>query len=230
MFKLVVLLFTALVFATSVPEVKVAGAMRNIMMHGDLSAHVSLDTLNKSHLYGLGPVAGLKGELVIIAGNVYSSARDGKALSNQQNKISEAAMLVYSNVKKWKAVSVTAGVQDYAGLEQIVKQTAEKAGYDTDKPFAFRIEAAPQQTAFHVIHWKEGAEHTMDNHKQFAYTDSLKNKVVEMLGFYSTKHKSIFTHHTTNMHIHTLNKSTGVVGHLDGLQIRGSITLYLPEQ
>ncbi len=38
--------------------------MKNIMVNGDLSAYLNLDTLNKIHLYGLGPVSGLKGEIV----------------------------------------------------------------------------------------------------------------------------------------------------------------------
>lgn len=230
MFKIAISVFAFSTLALHVPEVKVAGAMRNIMMEGDLSAHMNMDTLNKTHLYGLGPVAGLKGELIILDGKVYSTARNDAGLINQKDKVSQAAMLVYSKVEHWKAFRQEVNIPDYAALENMVKQTAEKAGYYTEKPFAFRIEAAPQKTSLHVIDWKEGAAHTMDNHKQFAYTDSLKGKAVELLGFYSAHHKSIFTHHTTNMHVHTLEKSTGVVGHLDNVQHTGLITIYLPEQ
>ena len=56
--------------AIEVPEVKVSGAMKNIMMQGDLSAHINLDTLNKTHLFGLGPAASLKGEIMILDGKV----------------------------------------------------------------------------------------------------------------------------------------------------------------
>jgi acetolactate decarboxylase len=84
------------------PEEKVAGALSNIMVDGDLSAHINLDTLNKTQLYGLGPVVGLKGEMVIIDGIIYSTYKKESKLVSQQNKTSLAAMLVYSKVKNEK--------------------------------------------------------------------------------------------------------------------------------
>lgn len=226
--------FTALMvfsfFNITIPEVKVAGALSNIMMDGNLSAHINLDTLNRMHLYGLGPVAGLKGELIIIDGTVYSTYKEGNDLVNQQNKISLAAMLVYSKVEKWKEISLQTVVTSYAELEDLVKQTAQKNGYDIEKPFSFKIKSSPLKTFYHVIDWKSGKEHTMDNHKQFAYSGTLANETVMLLGFYSALHKGIFTHHTTNMHVHILNEKSGTAGHLDDIQIDGSIIIYLPEK
>lgn len=227
------LLATILIGITTtarLPEVKVAGALKNIMMDGDLSAHINLDTLDKSHLYGLGPVAGLKGEIIILDGKTYSSFKQGKEVTNQQNKVSLAAMLVYSKVESWKEFRIHETIQNYAALEELVKETAQKNGYDVDKPFAFQIKTASVKTTFHVIDWHQGTKHTMDNHKQFAYAGKLVNKPVQLLGFYSTRHKSIFTHHTTNMHVHVLDKKTGTVGHLDDIQIKGSVLIYLPQE
>jgi acetolactate decarboxylase len=200
------------------------------MVDGDLSAHINLDTLNKTHLYGLGPVAGLEGELVVIDGKIYSTYKDGSKIVSQQNKISLAAMLVYSKVEKWKEISVHSVVKNYTELEALIKQTAQKNGYNTEKPFAFKIKSSPSKTAYHVIDWKPGTEHTMDNHKQFAYSGTFSNESMLLLGFYSPHHKSIFTHHTTNMHVHILEKKSGTIGHLDDIQIDSSITIYLPEE
>lgn len=212
------------------PEVKVIGALRNIMMDGDLSAYVKLDTLTKTNLYALGPVADLKGELMIMDGKVYSSEKKGTSLKNKKDRVSYAAMLVYSRVENWKPVSVNAKVENYAALEKLIKATAESEGYDIEKPFVFRISATPTAMDFHVIDWEKGTEHTMENHKQFAYKGVVRGKPVEFLGFYSTRHKSIFTHHTTNMHVHTLEKKSGTVGHLDNVQFNGTITVFLPQQ
>jgi acetolactate decarboxylase len=214
----------------TLPEVKVAGALSNIMVDGDLSAHISFDTLNKTSLYGLGPAVGLKGEVVILDGKVYTSEKVGSGLENQQNTVNSAAMLVYSNVKEWKEVIVIDTVQSYAELEKLVSQTAAKNNLDMKKPFPFRVKSIAQKTAYHVIDWKKEVEHTMDNHKQFAYVDSFQNKELEFLGFYSTRHKSVFTHHTTNMHIHFLEKASKTVGHLDNVQIGGAMSIFLPRQ
>lgn len=213
-----------------VPEVKVSGAMKNIMMQGDLSAHINLDTLNKTHLFALGPVAGLKGEIMILDGKVYSTAMQENRLLNQQDKISQAAMLVYSHVEKWKLVISKVKINNYAELEKLIETTALANGYDTEIPFAFKIETTAEKLAYHVIDWKDGTTHTMENHKQFAHSGQIDNTPSVLVGFYSKHHQSVFTHHTTYMHIHLLEEKTKTVGHLDDIQLKGQITIYLPEK
>ena len=124
-----VFLATLLICTASVrylPVVKVAGALSNIMVDGDLSAHISLDTLNKTHLYGLGPVAGLKGELVVIDGKIYSTYKEGSKIISQQNKTSLAAMLVYSKVEKWKEISIQSTIKNYVELEDLVNKQLKR--------------------------------------------------------------------------------------------------------
>ena len=204
--------------------------MKNVMMNGDLSVHLDIDTLNKLHLYGLGPVAELKGEIMILDGKVLTTTKDGNKLINEKDKISKAALLVYSNVEKWKTVSLYLTINSYAELEKLVEITAKENGYDTALPFAFKVNAVPAKATYHVIDWKKGVEHTMDNHKQFAYAGEMINTPVTMLGFYSKHHQSIFTHHTTFMHVHLLDDKAKTVGHLDELQIKGVFTINLPEK
>ncbi len=231
MIKLIIgVLLLGAVSVVEVPEVKVLGAMKNIMMKGDLSAHVNLDTLDKNHLFGLGPVPGLKGEILILDGIVYTSSKNGNQLINQQDKVSKAAMLVYSHVEKWKAVSSKTKISSYAELEKLIETTAIANGYDIEIPFAFKIEALPEKANYHVIDWEDGTVHTMGNHKQFAYSGQVNNTPSVLMGFYSKHHQGIFTHHTTNMHIHLLEEKTKTVGHLDDIQLNGQITIYLPEK
>jgi acetolactate decarboxylase len=217
-------------FSSTIPEVKVAGAMKNIMMQGNFKTFANLDTFSKPNLYGLGPVEDLKGEIMVLNGEVYSSEkRDGKII-NTQNKTNKAAMLVYSYVKSWKAIEVNANVKNYAELETLIAATAKQHGYDTTVPFAFKIEAKTALANYHIIDWKRGVTHTMENHKQFAYSGVTENSDVIIVGFYSDHHHSIFTHHTTNMHLHIMNSKTKQVGHLDNIQLKNSIVIYLPTQ
>lgn len=221
------LLFAVLSFITW-PEVKVAGALKNIMTKGDLSAHVNIDSLDKKHLFGLGPVEGLKGEIMILDGTVYTSSKNGANLLHQQDKIAAASMLVYSNVEKWKAFSVTTAIKNYEDLEKLVATTALENGYTTGAPFCFKIETKPSSADFHIIDWEKGTTHTKENHKQFSYAGELRNKDVVLLGFYSRQHQGIFTHHTAFMHVHVLDVATKTVGHLDSITIDGPIIIYLP--
>ena len=209
-------------------EVKVVGAMKNIMMQGDLKAYANLDTLNKKNLYGLGPVEDLKGEILVLEGQIFSSEKYNKQIINKQNKVSKAAMFVYSYVEKWKAVKVDVNVNNYTELEKLIVAVVKQNGYDTTVPFVFKIEAKIQSANYHIIDWKKGVKHTMDNHKQFAYSGKLENSNVLLIGFYSDHDQGIFTHHTTNIHVHVIDDRTKQVGHLDNIELKNTITIYFP--
>jgi acetolactate decarboxylase len=218
------------IFLLDSPEIKVAGAMRNIMMKGDLSAKVDLDTLSKTHLYGLGPVANLKGEIMVLDGQVFSSENIDNQALNKKNNVSKAAMFVYCYVDKWKSKIVKANVGKYNELEKLVEESAKNEGIDLEKPFVFKVEAQPKILDYHIIDWKNGEKHTMENHKQFAFNGSVKESKFVLLGFYSNKHHSIFTHHSTNMHLHVLDEKTETVGHLENIGLNEDITIYFPQK
>ena len=214
----------------AVPEVKVAGAMRLIMMDGDFTAHIDLDSLDKKNLYALGPVAGLKGELMVLDGRVYSTAKNGQHLDNRQNKISRAAMLVYSYVPRWKRVRVSATIENYQDLERLLVSTAKSQGLDLSVPYAFKMEGIPQRASYHVMDWQDWVVHAVAVHKQFAHNSTVEEKNTTFLGFYSDQHHGIFTHHSTNMHVHVLEEGTNIVGHLEEINLKDKLNFYFPGQ
>jgi acetolactate decarboxylase len=207
------------------PEVRLKGSMKNVMREGNLEAHISLDTLEKNNLFGLGPVSGLQGELMVLNGKVFQTSRNGNQLLNRKDSSAKAAFFVYSYVKDWETMKAKAQIDNLAELEKWIETTALAQGIDLEKPFAFRIETIAVSAPFHIIHWEEGAEHSFDNHKQFAYQAEWKAKPVQLLGFYSRHHKSLFTHHSSNLHIHVLEGESETVGHLDEIRINGELTI-----
>lgn len=215
---------------TQQPPVKVAGAMKNIMQKADLSAYCLLDTLDRTHLFGLGPVAGLKGELLILDGKIYSSTRSDNGLLNKQDQVNKASMLVYCYAKEWEKITVNVSIGNYAELEKIVAGKATEYGYDISVPFVFRIEIIPGQADYHVIDWKDSVSHTAGNHKLFAYNGTIRQKKINVLGFYSERDHGIFTHHSSNIHVHLVEDETGLVGHLDDIRSKGEWVLYLPSR
>jgi acetolactate decarboxylase len=213
-----VILLLLLPFSTFA-QVKVAGEMRKIMQRADLSASISLDTMNRSGLYGLGVVEGLKGEIIILDGKCYvSSIREDETKTTKTFNI-KAAMLVYQNVKAWSTTKIDRPVQTLADLERYLEDVRKKNGKSTDTPFAFQIKSVRGNINYHVINWKAGADHTMANHKQFAKTGELQGEGVTILGFYSNRHQGVFTHHGTKIHLHVLSNSSEVVGHIDNLSL-----------
>ena len=51
-----------------------------------------------------------------------------------------------------------------------------------------------------------------------------------MLGFYSDSHHAIFTHHTTNMHMHVKTDNNEIAGHVDALVLGEGMILKLPNE
>lgn len=204
----------------SAAQIKVAGEMRNIMQKADLAGTIDLDTLKKENLYGLGVVEGLKGEIMIVDGNIFVTSVDNGHVKSQQSDVVKAAMLVYSKVEKWSPVSKPGRVQSLGELETYIESVISAGKNSSHEPFAFLIKTKKATISHHVIDWYSGTHHTMSNHKQFATTGESKNDEVTILGFYSDHHQGVFTHHDSKIHLHVLINETKIVGHIDQLQLQ----------
>ena len=98
-----------------------------------------------------------------------------------------------------------------------------------EEPFPFLIEGTPESFDWHVINWPEGdTEHSHEKHIKSGLNGSIESTPVEMLGFYSNAHHAIFTHHTTNMHIHVKTTDNSLAGHVDGLTLGTGMILKIP--
>ena len=58
---------------------------------------------------------------------------------------------------------------------------------------------------------------------------NIANENAEIIGFFSTEHKGVFTHHDSFLHMHLITKDESKMGHLDELEI-GEMKLYLPKK
>jgi len=212
-------------------NVRYDGALKNIMHKGDLTAKANLKDLEDfEHLYALGALENLKGEIQIFDSEPYNTIVVDSSLyfDNSYNK--KATLLVYATVSKWQSINIPDSVLNYKQLEHFVAQSARAKQIKIDQPFPFLIEGKPTSVDWHVINWKAGdTVHSHDKHISSGLNGILKNKEVEMLGFYSNAHHAIFTHHTTNMHIHVKTVDITIAGHVDGLTLGQGMILKLPK-
>jgi acetolactate decarboxylase len=220
--------------------VKHYGALKNIMHHGDLSSKIDLMELeNLENLYALGAVEQLKGEILIMNSKPYISSCEHKNESHVVNKDlrknlkvdnsfeNHACLLVYSIVENWTSFTIPYNLS-YRNLESFIENTAKINGYNIDEPFPFLISGKINSIDVHVIDWPEEDKiHTHEKHINSGFNKKYENKDVEMLGFYSNSHHTIFTHHTTNMHIHV--KTNDFSAHVDDLIIGKEMILKLPK-
>ncbi|MGK0325982.1 MAG: acetolactate decarboxylase [Polaribacter sp.] len=211
-------------------EVKYSGALKTIMS-GSIQSVISLDSLsNKKQLYALGAVENLEGEIQIFDSKPSNSFVVDSTLKIIDSYKLKAVLLVYAEVAEWDSYEIS-NITTKNDLEEKIFETAKSKGINIEKPFPFLLEGTVSSLDWHVIKWKEGdIIHNHKKHKEAGLNGTLRNTGVEILGFYSTKHKAVFTHHTTNMHMHFKTDDNNIAGHIDDLQLDNQLILKLAKQ
>ena len=135
-------------------EIKVEhkGALKNFMRKGDISPKADLKELeNVKHLYALGAVGKLKGEILILDSKPFISMpnKDGYSIKNTYDL--KTSLLVYASVEKWKSYEIPGENISYQDFETYVEEVAAKNGINTEQPFPFMIEGTIKSAQWHVI-------------------------------------------------------------------------------
>jgi len=210
-------------------EVLHSGALMELMS-GNLGATVSLNDLaTKDHLYALGALEQLQGEILVMDGAVYVSTVNDSTVRMSNGWGQKAALLVYSEVANWIEVEIPPDLKVQKDLEAFVKGIAGTLGIDTDKPFPFLLEGEVERLDWHVINWDVTDKvHTHEKHQNAGLNGKLTDEAVTILGFYSEAHKGIFTHHSSNMHLHFKGIDGAIAGHVDDLVLSERMKLKLP--
>lgn len=209
-------------------SIKIVGAMKNVMRKGQLYGTIDLDTIsNKQHLYGLGPVEYLTGELLIIDGKAYKSTVVSENIMQVEETFqSKAPFFGYATINSWSEQQLPDSVQNLQQLETFLEKITKKS----NRPFLFQLKGIIEGAQIHVVNLPKGSKVSSpeDAHKgQTNY--SLEKEEVTVLGFFSTEHQSIFTHHDTYLHMHLLTSDKQKMGHLDTVLFqKGTVKLYLP--
>ena len=211
-------------------RVEYKGALKNFMMKGDISAKANLSDFKETkHLYALGAIEDLKGEIQIFNGTASNTFVVDSTLIFDNTFSKKAALLVYASVEKWNKIEIPENVSTVEQLEAYIEQTAKENRVNIEQPFPFLIEGTAKTFAWHVIDWADGdTEHTQAKHKNSGLRGTVKEAQVDILGFYSNAHHTIFTHHTTNMHLHVKSTDNKIAGHLDDLILGKDMILKLP--
>jgi acetolactate decarboxylase len=212
-------------------KVEYNGALKNMMHKGDISAKVDLKEFkNSKHFYALGAFENLKGEVQIFDSKPFNTIVIDSSLTFENSFNKKATLLVYASVDKWNSINIPNNVITYEQLEIYIEQVAKENKLQIDEPFPFLIEGKPRSIEWHVINWMDGdTEHSHEKHINSGLNGTIENRQVKMVGFYSDSHHGIFTHHTTNLHVHVKTDDNKIAGHVDGLILEQGMTLKLPE-
>lgn len=213
---------------TNDSNIHIVGAMHNVMHNNQLSGTIHLDTIsNKKHLYGLGPAENLMGELIIVDGVAYhSTVTSDTSMLVEKTYNASAPFFAYANIKKWEAVVLPDSVRNIKQLENFLLSLNK----GQTQPFMFRIAGNVETAQIHIFNLPAGTTvYSPEDAKKGQQIYMLNNASVEIIGFFSTQHQGIFTHHDTFVHMHLISNDGEKMGHLDAMLLKtGTVTLYLP--
>ena len=204
------------------------GTLR-VVHAGDTSGKVSLQQFaGKEHLYAVGPVAGLDGEVTAIGGKFYIARVRHGEIKTDDNLSTSASFLVWSEIAAWKP-SVPLGVQvgNHTQLEQLLEALALQAGMDITKPFPFKLDGVFDSIDYHILVPQSHAQ-AHGGHRDGAKKMSAKKTEATMIGFFSKNHEGVFTHRGSFAHLHVVERN-GNSGHVDDLVAHANVSVSFPQ-
>lgn len=207
-------------------DVKISGAMKNVMHKGELGNTIDIDTISdKNGLYGLGPLSFLTGEILINDGKCYASkVTSDSTMSVEKGFNISAPFFVYANVTEWKENELPPSIKSIKDLEKYIDDETT----NFKRPFAFKLSGQVSNATIHIQNLPEGTKvSSPEEAHQGQVSYQLANEEAEIIGFFSKEHQGIFTHHDSFLHMHLITKDESNMGHLDELEI-GNMKLYLP--
>lgn len=208
-------------------DVQIVGAMKNVMWKGELGSSINLDTIaNKKGLYGLGPESYLTGELLLMDGQSFvSRVTSDSTMAVEKTFDVSAPFLVYAHVNEWQEIKLPANIKTIPELEKFIDQ--KTAG--SKRPFAFKLSGSVASAHIHVQNLPAGSKVSSPEEAHRGQTNyALQSEQVNIVGFFSTEHKGVFTHHDSFLHLHLITKDEKMMGHLDQVEMV-DMTLHLPK-
>jgi len=204
------------------------GSQRQTILTGDRAAHFDLRTLaGRPHLYGIGPIEGLTGE-VTIADSRPSLARLGSDRLIHVTERFDAGVpfFVWAEVPAWQTVRLPDEVRSCKELERFVGDAGAKAGLTQAFPFVIR--GRPELIDFHIVNAAPDTAPGIEAQKKIQIPIELHSQEATFVGFWSSQHQGIFTQVGTNMHVHFQTLDNDVSGHVQSLKLSQDMILGLP--
>lgn len=208
--------------------VKWVGAQRNVLQ-GDISGHIALSSLSDlPNLYAVGPAERLRGEVSIFDSVPAISRITDGSLKIETNFNHCACFLVYAQVSAWHRILFPTAIGDEATLETHIVKFASELSIDVSRPFPFLINPIPERATLHVLDKRDGLTHNPKLHEKAKVRFLIQREPVEVIGFYSNRHRGIFTPGDANIHMHAKSADERMSGHLEKIQLERGATLAVP--
>lgn len=214
---------------TSPHQVSIVGQMKDVKWKGELQGKLALDSLpGGTTLYGMGPLAFLRGEIMVYGGRYFvARVQPDSSMQVKEEAHIEAPFFGYAVVPAWKSLELPDTVHHLSQLQSWLGTL----NFNRGEAFMFRMEGQVQEARIHVVNLPEGSQvrSPEDAHRgKVDYT--LNQDIVSIIGFYSTRHRGVFTHHDSYLHLHLITAGKQKMGHVDGLRFDPKqMRIFLPD-
>ena len=214
-------------------KVESYGALHAIHHEGQTGEMVTLDTmLPDPHLYALGALTGLSGEVTVIGGTAYLSYPEGMESSRTEmtsQSRAGATLLVAAEVEAWRSVT-TADPIPFEKLDEEIARLAVSAGLGPDARFPFLMEGEFVDLQWHVIDGTRltGNETSCADHLKASVRARRDRVSATLVGFYSNRDQGVFTRRGSRTHIHCLLDEPVDAGHVDHVDIPAGTVIKFP--
>jgi alpha-acetolactate decarboxylase len=234
-----------------VQDFKHYGNFKHMMQSGETKGQVFLSELPVAvGVWGVGALAGLKGEIIQIDGKLLVSLGTDSKGSVQPPKANDSAVLWASaKVTDWDSVKVPTDMTQ-AQFEAFVTQQAISRQIDLTQPFIFRVTGNYAHLVWHVVtgerpsgdapqkngHGASAASgghaghggHTNDQAGMKLFRSPLS--AGQLLGVYSGDQlEGLITHPGEKFHLHYIDNDLKVSGHVDQYTLKAGSVLLLPK-
>ena len=201
-------------------SIKVVGQMSDVMWKGDLIGKIATDSLEGAKAYGIGPVAFLKGEIVLFEGQTFvSKVIDSVSHQVTNNPSAKAPFFVYSTDSDLKVVAIKQSNYSLKELEQHIDSIYK----NYDQPLLLRIDGEFNALKLHTVNLPQGTKVSSPEQAHQGLTTYNFNSISgSLIAFFSRHHKAVFTHHDSFLHAHFISQDRQVLGHIDKLMFDSS--------
>ena len=204
------------------------GAQRHVLAN-DLRGHVALEALSSArHLYALGPLEGLRGEVSIFDSTPSIARIRDAVIATESTWKARACFLVWADVPAWTWQLLDPALPDLDALEGPLAVLAREAGHDTGEPLPFLVTGTAAEMTLHVLDKRDGLPHDAERHEQAKVRRTLRDEPVELIGFHSPRHRGIFTPRESNLHVHLRTADRRISGHLEAIRLAPGARLAVP--
>jgi hypothetical protein len=211
-------------------SVRWIGAQRDVL-GGDVGGKISLrEVADLPHLYALGPRAGASGEITIFDSQPCIARVVDGGVKMEAGLGHEACFLVYDQVRAWHESIEMRSIDDEPALTVALTRVICEARLDDRAPVVFLLRAYASALTYHVLNKRDRLPHTPALHEQAKVRFRLERRVVDVLGFYSRRHRGIFTPGDSDLHMHFRTIDGQVSGHVERLALGPGTVVAVPRR